>query len=230
MAEVSFPTSEAGISQWLKTAAAKLPGYQTELGISAPEMARIIADSVNFDYLVAMSGMVDDSRDAYYAWKRTMLYGELIEPLPPDPTFGAVTLPETGAVGIVTFAKFIWQRSKKAGGYTTQIGEDMGWIANDEAEGVELLTANFSNVKALSNSRVEISFSKQGQDGMKILFKRNADSKWNLAGIPTASPYIHEEDPTEPDTPESRQYKGILMRKNEEVGIESPIYTVVTTP
>lgn len=230
MAEIPFPTSEAGISQWLKTAVTKLPGYKTELGISNPELSRIAADSVNFDYLVSMSAQIDDTKDAFYQYKRTILNGELIEPLPTPPAFSSISLPDTGAVGIVTFAKFIWQRSKKAGGYTTQIGEDLGWISNDELETPEQITAALTSLKALSNSRVEMTFSKQGQDAMKILFKRQSESKYSLAGVYTASPAIHEEDPLDPDTPESRQYKGILMKKNEEIGNESPIYTVVTTP
>ncbi len=85
-------------------------------------------------------------------------------------------------------------------------------------------------VTALPRGKVSIAFSKQGQDAMRGEFKRKKDTEWLLAGIWTTSAGIHDEPSVPPGDPESRQYRGILLNKNEPFGNYSTIYTIVTTP
>lgn len=83
---------------------------------------------------------------------------------------------------------------------------------------------------AKSDSRVEVTFSKQGLDAMKIEYRRKGETAWNLVGVATASPFMHEADPATPGEPEIREYRGTLFQKNQEIGNTSPVYSVITTP
>ncbi len=64
---------------------------------------------------------------------------------------------------------------------------------------------------------------------MRVEFRRKGED-WSLADVFTASPGIHDVASIPPDEPESRDYRGSLIKKNVEVGNTSPTYTVVTTP
>ena len=65
---------------------------------------------------------------------------------------------------------------------------------------------------------------------MRVEFKRKGESNWTLADVFTSSPGIHDAPSVPPDEPESREYRGVLIKKNTAVGNVSPAYTVVTTP
>ncbi len=231
MADKPLPTNEGELNIFMQALVAKVPTYSATLGLTAGEVDALNDDAANFEYIIEAAALVTDSKDAFFSFKRELIDGVPSTTQLAIPTFPAISTPEHPFPGIMKRLRALIQRIKTSPGYTQQIGEDLGLVDSGDAPlSPDDLTAEFSNVKALSDSRVEISFSKQGQDAMKVLFKRNADSKFNLAGIYTSSPAIHDEGPIDSDTPESRQYKGVLMKKNEEIGNESPIYTVVTTP
>ncbi len=179
-----------------------------------------------------MADAIEDTRDAFYEYKRTMMNGPVNGVLPNPPTFSVLVLPETGAVGMVTNLKAVVRRSKVAPGYTTQIGEDMGWVDSGPPQNPFPAGGPTAAmvVTAVPSGRVSIAFSKQNQDAMRAEFKRKNDTEWSLAGIYTSTPGIHDVSSVPPGDPESRQYRGILLKQNVPVGNYSPIYTKVTTP
>src|SRR5690606_26921994 len=84
--------------------------------------------------------------------------------------------------------------------------------------------------KAVNDGVVEIKFKKSGFTAIRIDYRKKGDSEWQLAGVYTNSPGLHNAPSVPPGQPEAREYKGILLKKNQPVTQYSPTYTVVTTP
>ena len=230
MADKPFPTNEADLNLLLQTFKAKLPLHATALGLTPAEVTTESEDAENFNYVITMAPQVMDAKDAYFAFKDLLIDGEISTVQPPMPTFPTVTTPQHPFPGIKKRTRMLIKRIKASPGYTTQIGEDLGLIENDQ----QSLNPNelFAELKlrAMSDSRVEITFSKQGQDAMQVTFRRKGDTAWTAAGTYTSSPAVHTAPPTVPGDPESREYRGILVKKNEPIGNMSPSYNIVTTP
>ncbi len=230
MADKSFPTSESDINLLFQTLKAKLPAHKAELGLTDDEITSQSNDADNFGYLITIAPQVSDSKESFFEYKDHIINGEISTVQPPAPTFPSVSPPEHPFPGIVKRARLLIKRIKSATGYTQQIGEDLGLVDNTGNAFVPDLLTAVLKLKAKPNSRVEITFSKQGQEAMLVEYKRKDDAKWNLAGTYTASPATHNLDPAVADEPETRQYRGTLIKKNDPVGNTSPSYTIVTTP
>ncbi len=207
----------------------KLPTYQTALGLSAADVARQAADADIFSYMLNYKTYLKDSVDAYAAWQRSMLKGDMAaSPVPP--VFEQVTLPEAHFGGIVTRGRLLDQRMKKATGFTEQIGEDLGLlIANPSPPSPETFTAKIT-LTALKNGGVSAKFLKNGFPAMRLEWKLVGDAVWQYAGFFTSSPAIHPGEGDARFVPQIRQYRGIMVDKNAEIGHYSPIMTIVTTP
>lgn len=229
MADKPFPQDESGINLLLQNLAAKINSYKVVLGITNTDVTFLSEAAANYQYLINITPQVSDSKEAFTQFKGDYINGDANDPVPAAPVFPSISVPNPAVLGIVPGTKGVIKRIKASAAYTDTIGEDLGLVDTGGKELVENLTAALT-LKALSNSRVEVSFSKQGQDAMKVMFKRQGDAAWSLAGIYTSSPGVHDVANVPPDEPESREYKGVLLKKNAEVGNESPAYTVVTTP
>jgi hypothetical protein len=229
MADTPFPTTEAGLNLLLQTLKTKLPGYAATLGLTADEVAAVIADADNFEYLITIAPQVDDAKQAFFEFKDNVINGAPSTVQATPPVLPVIAMPTHPFPGIKKRTQNVIQRAKKAPGYTDTIGEDLGFIDTGEPRDPNLLTAALA-VAARSGSRVEVTFSRQGMDAMKIEFRRKGETAWSLATIATASPFMHEADPATPGEPELREYRGTLLQKNEPIGNMSPVYSVVTTP
>lgn len=194
----------------------------------AGDSVQTAANAANYNYLRAVAQQITDSKEAFFQYKNSMFSGPTEGTFEP-PVLPIVTLPELGSPGIETWTKQLIKRIKAAPGYTQQIGEDLGLVMNggdslNPADIVPTLT-----LKALNDGGVEIKFSKQGLDAMRVDYRKKGESTWLFAGVYTSSPGFHSAPSTD-DAPEGREYRGILLKKNEPVSQYSPTYNVVTTP
>lgn len=226
MADKPFPNTEPEINLLLQSLAANLAKFKSILPVLTADIDFIVAAAANFQYLINTTPQVSDAKESFTKLKDAYFNGSVADKPPNVPTFPTIAIPNPATVGLITETKAIIKRIKAAPGYTEVIGEALGLVDSGSNPIVDILTASLK-LKSLSDSRVEISFSKQGQDAMRVEFKRKGETKWSLADVYTSSPGIHD-DPS--DDPESREYKGVLIKKNAEVGNTSPTYTVVTTP
>jgi len=230
MADKGIPQTEAEINIFLQTLDIKLPAYETILAITTEELEDLKNDAQNFDNMLVTTQRIIDSKDAFFEFKENLFKGEPSTVALTPPVFPLISPPQPALPGIIRRLRNLVKRIKTAPGYTIQIGEDLGLVESDPAGfNPDTLTAELK-VRAISNGRVEISFSKQGMDAMRVEFKRKGETTWTLAGIFTASPGVHDEASVPPGSPEVREYRGFLVKKNEIVGNASPSYTVVTTP
>lgn len=227
MADKPFPNTEPEINLLLQSLAVNLGSFKSILPVANADIDFITTAAANFQYLINTAPQVSDAKEAYTKFKDAYFNGSPKDSAPAVPTFPSIAVPNPATVGLITESKAIIKRIKAAPGYTEVIGEALGLVDGGSAPmPTDELTAALS-LKSLSGSRVEVSFSKQGQDAMRVDFQRSGSTDWNLAGIYTASPGIHDEPSVQP---ESRGYRGTLLKRNVPVGNESPIYTVVTTP
>lgn len=228
MPDKPLPTSEGDREVYIENLFAKVPPEQLTLGLSAGDMVRLEAAAANFDYIRSVAAQVTDTKDAFFDWKNSMFNGPLDGTFNP-PVFPVVVLPELGAPGIIPWIRQLVQRIKNSPNYTQQMGEDFGFITSDPASIVPADIVPTITLKALTFGRVEIKFSKQGLDGIRIDWRPKGEQDWQLADKYTSSPAIHEA-PSPEGKPEAREYRGILLKKNEAVSQFSDIVSVTTTP
>lgn len=225
-----LPTTEAEWIALMQNIVAKLPTYESVLGLTTTEVTQQAHDSENYEYLINLSQQVTDSKDAFFAFKELVVDGEITTVIPPNPTFPTINPPRDATPGIIRRLRLLIKRIKASTGFTDQIGEDLGLLENVPNAIVPQDIVPELKLKALTNSRIEISFSKKGFDAMRVEYQRKNDTGWQLAGVFTSSPALHEQAPEVPGEPESRVYRGVLMEKNVAVTQYSPTYTIVTTP
>jgi len=225
-----LPTTEAGWNLLFQNLKAKLPGYGSALSLTLAEIAAVVRDAENFNYLITVAQQVNDSKDAFFAFKDLLIEGDISSTIVAEPTFPTIVMPEDAMPGIKKRFRKLIQRIKTANGYTDQIGEDLGLLENVPNSIVPQDVVPELKLKALTGSRVEITFSKKGFDAMRVEFQRKGDTVWHLDGIYTRSPATSEIAPVVPGEPETRSYRGVLMENNIAVTQYSPTYTIVTTP
>jgi len=230
MADKPFPTNEPEINLLLQSLVIKLPAHVGALAITQGEFDALVDDALNYNYILTVAQLITDSADAFYAFKDELVNGEIsISPLT-FPTFPLIATPKDALPGIKKRLRALLKRIKAAAGYTVQIGEDLGLIENDPgALNPDSITADIK-VRALMDGKVEIVFSKQGMEAIRVDFRRKGDVTWMLAGTYTSSAGIHDTPSVPPGEPETREYRAIMMKKNVPIGNMSPIYPIVTTP
>ncbi len=230
MAEKAFPTSEAEINLLFQTMKTQLPLVAGQLGLAGPDVDFFVKQADNYQYIVTFAQEISDQREAFTAFKRSLFEGDPNAPAPTPIVFSTMSLPQAAFNGMEAEAKAIIKRIKSSAGYNQSIGEQLGLVdTGPPAFNPNDLTAELK-ILAKPGNIIEITFSKQGQDAMQVEFKRKSETVWAIAGVYTSTPGIQIAPSVPPDDPESRQYRGTLLKKNAPIGNTSPIYTVVTIP
>lgn len=230
MADKPYPRTEAERNLFFQNMKNVLPTVNGQLGLAGSDVDFFVKQADNYQYLLNIGQEINDQKEAFSTFKRSVLSGDPLEPVPTPPVFPAIAGPQPFENGLDEKAKAIIKRIKASPGYNQTIGEQLGLVDTGPAPfNPNDLTAALK-LTSKPSSVVEIAFSKQGQDAMRVEFQRKGDTAWQLAGIYLSSPGIHSSPSIPPDEPESRSYRGVLLKKNDPIGNFSPIYTVVTTP
>jgi hypothetical protein len=230
MADKPFPNTESEINLLFQTMKTQLPLVNGQLGLAQADVDFFVKQAGNYQYLLNVAQEISDQKEAFTAFKRSIFEGDMLAPAPTPPAFPTILGPNPFVNGLETEAKAIIKRIKASVAYNQTIGEQLGLIDTGPAPfNPNDLTAALK-LKSKSGSVVEIVFSRQGQDAIRVEFRRKSQAEWSLAGVYLSSPGIHAVASVPPDEPESRQYRAILLKKNDPIGNLSPIYTVVTTP
>ena len=113
---------------------------------------------------------VSDQREAFTTFKRSLFAGDPNDPPPTPPVFSSIALPQAAFNGMEAEAKAIIKRIKASAGYNQTIGEQLGLVDTGDApfNPNDLFAALKCSARAASE--VEISFSKQGRDAMRVEF------------------------------------------------------------
>lgn len=210
---------------------ATIPTYGPILGMTQAEIDRIILICETY---IAVYNYADTTKAASKAtneWRDNCFEGPETKDLAEPPAPATFTMPVGAFTNIVGALKKERDQIVEMDNFTDAIGEAMG-LLGEETSNVNPgdLVASLTSVTAKPGSVVEVKFSLQGQSSMALQYRLKGEVSWKPAGDPTSSPYLHVLAPQVPDTPELREYRGILQKKNVQVGSPSPIMTVVTTP
>lgn len=228
MPEKPIPTNEGDLELYLENLFEKMPEYQVPLSISVADMNRLNNAATNFDYLRNMANQVNDAKESFSEFKKTMIYG------PEDasltmPLFPEITLPGATEPGILPWLRGFVKRIKANPNYTTQIGENLGFIVDnpDPFNPGEIIPE--LKIKVMSDDQIEIKFSKQGLDALRVDWRPAGTEDWLSAGVFTSSPAIYQHN-SPGKNPQAIELRGRLLQKNNPVSQYSPIYQVVTNP
>ncbi|MFI5219103.1 MAG: hypothetical protein ACHQNT_06405 [Bacteroidia bacterium] len=109
--------------------------------------------------------------------------------------------------------------------YTNAIGEDLG-IIGDET------TFDQTNYKPEFNAQtfpgqVKLDFAKKGVQGIKFYSRNKGAPVWEFLALDTRTPYVDTRPLADPTKPETREYMGVGVINDEQVGQQSDIVTVV---
>ncbi len=227
-----FPVSQAERNLLLQSLKTKLANYQATFGLSDETIRQNQDDAVVYEFLIITANQLENDVAEFFGYKSTVSDGDINLPTPAYPTVSIPALPALAIgvkAGIIPRTKALIRFIKAHPNYTTEIGDDLGinWSGGDPIAPDQLVAG--LNPRSMPNDKVEISFSKQGQQAMRIQKRLKGETDFSTVAEPASSPYL-DETPSTGGNPEQREYRGILLDKNQAVGQYSPIYTVVTTP
>lgn len=198
------PRRDADQTVWLKNLRDKLPTHAGVLGWSAAE---IKAMQKQCDDLISTIALNQQKFAEYQAQVAT-----------------TKALKETG-IGAVRGAA---RRIKSAVSYTEAMGKDLGLIGG--GTGLAAPTAFKAQATAeLHPGFVRIKWRKAGCDSVNVYSRRTGESEWRFLGRDTVSPYDDAAPTAQPGINESREYRVIALRKDQEIGEPSDILSITVS-
>lgn len=236
---MALPRKESEANLVCQNIAAKLGDYQTTLGLSAGDVSRAVNNATVFQYLLNVAPQFEAAKRQFSTYKDEILNGEPNAPTPDTPEYTVPQMANTTIVssGIIKWTNNLIERIKRADGYTSDIGKDLG-IADDSKPGggIGEHGADFEQTlkttlkgMALANDTVQIAFNKQGLPAVRIQMRRGAAQEWINVGDAFTSPLI-DAAPSIGGNPERREYRAVYLKDNQPFGQWSDIITVYTTP
>lgn len=195
------PTRDADQTIWLKNFRDKLPAHAKTLGWSD---AQTQATQKRCDELVA-SITLNEKKYAEYlaqvASTRSMKASEL------NALRGEA------------------RRIKSAVGYTEAMGKDLG-IVKTSAMPAAPTAFKARAVAELHPGFVRIKWRKAGCDSVNVYMRRRGETEWRFLGRDTSSPYDDATPLAQTGVIETREYRVIALRRDQEIGEPSDILSV----
>ena len=208
----------------------ELPNVAPTLNISPEMLTQLAEDYANFAYLRSFSNALASHKESYQDFK-DIIFDDPNELVPEAPAFNSVTMPGPYKSGIIPRARALAQYIKASPGYTDQLGELLDLVVDnpDNIQPGDILPV--LKPEALNTGNVEIKFSKQGLDAMKIFWRPKGEQEWQDVGSFMTSPAVHVVTYASSDKqPMALEYRGILLKKDQPVSQYSQIASIVTTP
>ena len=124
-----LPVNDTELDVWLKNFYAKLVLYAPQFGITAAELAAVLADSNMLTYIVAQLAIQHNELQKRFEYKRTLIDAELGATLGAFPAFAPIAVAPTAVpAGIVKRIANLVKRIKGMPAYTENVGYDCGII------------------------------------------------------------------------------------------------------
>lgn len=223
-----LPRRESERVTWLNNFSAKLGGYAASFGITPAEVTATGNMAAFYSYTI---NLIEQSRkytQDLTKFKNVLSVAASGTTLGPVPVLTPAAAPAVTPAGIFTIIGGLVQRIKSnLSVYTEAIGEDLG-IVGDETTFDE---PNFkTTLKAVvMPGLVEISFSKNGVDGINV-YSHPLGSKdpndWEKLAFDSSSPYNDTRPLQDKANPEVREYRARGVISDLEIGQWSDIVRV----
>jgi hypothetical protein len=222
-----LPGPEAQRVTWLNNFAEKLALYNVMFGISAAELARVVAFSKMYAYIVGLFASVEAFKEDIAKYKGILSRAPFGTPLGDPPTITIPAAPATVEAGIFTVIGGFVQRIKAMKNvYTTAIGEDLGIIGDETTFDPDTFKMEIKGVK-WTNQGVKVSFVKGDVEGANVYSRTNGVGSFVKLAFDGASPYVDTRPLSVPGTPETREYMLKPVLGDEEIGLPSDVVSVV---
>lgn len=171
MKKYYLPGTEPARVIWLNNLAAKIGGYAALLGLSATEIAQVVADAQMYDYIInEVSNRKSDYKNVV-EFKDILSFAPIGSPIGPVPVPEIVLAPTAVPAGIFTRTGLLIQTIKSKQAYTTDIGDDLRIIGEEMSADTSLLQP-ILKVKLATGGHPIISFKKKGMDWLNLYVDR----------------------------------------------------------
>lgn len=201
----------------------KLPNYQSVLGLSAATLTAVANDAAMMAFGATAIDTARTYKEGWTQFKDNARFGKGENLLDTFPSPVDVSSPPTAVLpGIEGRFRALVRQIKANPAYTTQMGEDLG-IVQDE-DNTELMQPTLT-LKLDANHPL-IGFVKGGNDGINLYCKRSGQDDFSLLTFRSRSPYSDTRPNVTPGTPETRQYKAIFVKDDEEHGTQSSVVSI----
>jgi len=205
MSKVDYiPSTYDGQDTWAETFSTKLPSQSATLGVSPAQQTALLA-------------AITDMRTSYAEQK--VLETDYRSKVAEAESKRKTTISNAGGI------RKIVALMKASSNYTTAIGEYLGIEASTPDPNPDTMQATIKT-RLLPDSKVKVHCNMQGADAYNVYSKRADEVNFIFIGT-SVTPWFVDDRPKLNGAPESRQYYNQLVIKNEEVGLPSPIVTVI---
>ena len=233
MAEDYYPRKREELPEWYQNFYTQLQLLQAKYGIAAAQVNEIKSDNNWIQYWVpaihAINQKIDsiNGADGYFD---TILKQPEGTPAPSAvvialPAGVPAEIPPGARARVRDIANFV----KGNPDYVSSDGDLLGIVTTGgEAPNFGDVTADFK-VKTLAAFALEVTFTKQGSDGMRFEMRKKGGD-WQFVTVLTSSPGSFTVTPTTPGQAEQVEIRGILIKKNDPVGNYSDIKTAFIAP
>ena len=196
-----IPSRESELSTWANNFAEKVGTYAKDLGFSPADVESLQ------NACVAIADGITSSMQAQKAAQMA-------------------TENKTKAIvdSLVTIRTEVG-RGKKAPGYTDAIGKDLGVIATGDKPDLDTYKTALS--AEVFPGHVTVKFTKKGVQGINVYVRLKGENGWTKLAYDTFSPYVDNRPLGTPGVAETREYMGIGVVHDTEVGQMSDIVQVV---
>lgn len=221
-----IPFDEEGFDLLLQSLDEKCPGYQTELNISAAQLAALHTNAVFYHGCRLVKSQINDTKTSLTKYVDKMFSGSSKEALPvaPNLSFELPALPAKPGIEEQTkkFIEFLELQDN----FSDAIGLDLGFYEEVSRENDEEKLVGEFKVGDFSGYALEINFSKKGQEALDLNYRVKGTTDWTKIRL-TSSPYTLEIPPDPNGLAVTIEMQGILISKNKPVGRVSDVKTVI---
>jgi hypothetical protein len=220
-----LPSDDNGKAGWINNLAGKLPTYQAVLGLTAADVASMTADAAFFTYALNAQTQVAAYAQQWTAYKNSARNGSApaLGAIPVAPVLPAPA-PAMVAPGIIGRATALVARIKVTPGYTDSIGQALQIIGADNPVDPTTLKP-ILNVQ-LDAGEVDISWTKQGMDGLEIQVDRGDGKGFVFLAIDTIPNYTDTAPMPAAGQSALWKYKSIYIQADQRVGQWSDVVSI----
>lgn len=221
-----LPKNRAGRVTLFTNFQAKIETYETTLGLTVPEITRLLLICETFLTLDTYVENTKATMESLIEW-RDRIYEDETDSNPPGPapTFGSYALPVGAFYGILDEFRRMVDQIKTRNGYTLEIGEDLMIVGNEVPPTPENISPQLT-LEARPNYGVRVAGLMKGMSAVRIEYRRKGGPSWTMAGVLTNLPSEITIAPQTPGEPESGHIRAIYLVKNAPEGDYSPDYPI----
>ena len=221
-----IPPDEERFDLLAQNLKAKSVNFKTTLNISDEMLAMLDTNAAAYHGLRLLKDQFNNTKTAITNFVEELFTGDKKDPLPPSPNLAFVMPTLPAKPGIEQQIREFIEYLEIQDNFTDAIGLELGfYVETGDSVSPEELVGDFK-VKDLSEYRLDILFSLQGQDALRLDYRTKGTSAWTELTL-TSSPYTLEVAPDPNGLAVTLEMRGTLVRKNKTVGNTSDTKTVV---